>query len=98
MCEWRKMFKEAQKGRMLKSLMKTMLTAFFDAEGIIHHEFVQEKQTVNGKYKYYKEVIKRLINQIHRLRPEFQKRGSWYLLHDNAQAHSSGIVPEFLVK
>jgi hypothetical protein len=27
-----------------------MLTAFFGAKGIIHHEFVPEKQTVNGKF------------------------------------------------
>jgi hypothetical protein len=33
--------------------------AFFDGKGIIHHEFVPEKQTVNGKF--YKEAIKRLI-------------------------------------
>jgi hypothetical protein len=33
---------KAQKVRMQKSRVKTMLTAFFDAEGIIHHEFVLE--------------------------------------------------------
>jgi hypothetical protein len=27
-----------------------MLTAFVDAEGMIHHEFVPEKQIVNGKF------------------------------------------------
>jgi hypothetical protein len=36
-----------------------MLTAFFYAKGVIHLEFVPEKQTINGKF--YKEVIKRLI-------------------------------------
>jgi hypothetical protein len=94
--EWHKMFKKAQKLRMQKSWVKTMLTAFFDAKGIIHHEFVHKQQTVNGKY--YKNVIKRLIAQVHHLRPEFQESGSWYLLHDNALAHSLGIVSEFLAK
>jgi hypothetical protein len=46
---------KAQKVRMEKSWVKTMLTAFFDAKDIIHGEFVPEKQTVNGKF--YKEVI-----------------------------------------
>jgi hypothetical protein len=46
-----------------KSLVKTMLTAFFYAKGIIHHEFVWEKQTVNGKF--YKAVIKMLIARVH---------------------------------
>jgi hypothetical protein len=43
---------------MQKSRVKTMLTAFFDDKGNIHHEFMPQKHTVNGKF--YKEVIKRL--------------------------------------
>jgi hypothetical protein len=39
---------------MQKSLPKTMLAAFYDAKGVIHHEFVSEKQTVSGKF--HKEV------------------------------------------
>jgi hypothetical protein len=76
--------------------VKGILTAFFDAEGIIHAKFVKEKQTVIGKY--YKEVIKRLITRVRHLRPEFQESVSCYLLHDNAQVHSSCVVSEFLVK
>jgi hypothetical protein len=44
---------------MQKLRVKTMLTAFFYAKGIIHHKFVPEKETVNGKF--YKAVIKRLV-------------------------------------
>jgi hypothetical protein len=56
---------------------------------------VPEKQPVNGKF--YKEVVKRLIARIHCIKPEFQESGSWYFLHDNTPAHSSGVVSEFLV-
>jgi hypothetical protein len=73
-----------------------MLTAFFYAKVIIHYEFLTEKQPVNGKF--YKDAIKRLIARVHCVRPEFQESGSWYLLHDNAPAHSSGVVTEFLAK
>jgi hypothetical protein len=59
---------KAQKMRMQKSKVKTMLTAIFYAKGIIHHEFVLEKQTVNSKF--YKEVIKRLSAQDYHVRPE----------------------------
>jgi hypothetical protein len=38
------------------------------------------------------------IRGINNVKPEFQESGSWYLLHDNAPVHSSGIVSEFLVK
>jgi hypothetical protein len=37
---------KTQKLRMQKSLVKTMLPAYFDAKGIIHHEFVPKKQIV----------------------------------------------------
>jgi hypothetical protein len=65
---------KAQKVRMRISWAKTMLTVFFDAVGIIHREFLPEKQTVNGKF--YKEVIKRLITRVHHLRPKLQESGS----------------------
>jgi transposase len=65
-------------------------------KGIIRLEYVPEKQTVNGKF--YKETIKRLMARVHRVRPEFRERGSWYLPPDNAPAYSSGFVSEFLAK
>jgi histone-lysine N-methyltransferase SETMAR len=68
----------------------------FCAEGIIHHEFMTEKQFVNGEF--CNEVIKKLIARVHCVRPEFQESGSWHLLHENAPAHSSGVVSEFLLK
>jgi hypothetical protein len=43
-----------QKAIVQKLRVKITLTAIFDAKGIIHHEFVPEKQTV--KDKFYKEV------------------------------------------
>jgi hypothetical protein len=81
---------------MQKSPVKTMLTTFFDTKGIIHHEFMLEKETVN--FKFYKEVIKTLIAGVHCVRPEFQESGSWYLLHGNAPVHSLGVISKFLVK
>jgi hypothetical protein len=33
---------------MEKPRMKTMFIVFFDAQGVIHREFVREGQTVNG--------------------------------------------------
>jgi hypothetical protein len=43
--EWHERYIEALKVRMQKSWVKTMLTTFFYAKGIIHHEFMAEKQT-----------------------------------------------------
>jgi hypothetical protein len=42
--------------------------------------------------------MKRLVPPVHCVRPEFQESESWYLLYDNAPAHSSGVVSEFMAK
>jgi hypothetical protein len=81
---------------MKKRRVKTMLASFCDAKVIIHHEFVPEKQTVNGKF--CEAVMKRLVAAVHRVRSEFQENGSRFLLHDNAPAHSSSAYSEFLAK
>ncbi|XP_060523192.1 histone-lysine N-methyltransferase SETMAR-like [Cylas formicarius] len=52
-------------------------------------------QTVNGKF--YIEVLKRLKARVFRARPELAERG-WVLHHDNAPAHSSFAVRDFLTK
>jgi hypothetical protein len=57
---------------------------------------VPEKQTLNGQF--YKEVFKKLIARVQSVRLEFQESRSWYVLHDNAPAHSSGLVSELPAK
>jgi hypothetical protein len=74
-----------------------MLTVFSYSKDVIQQEFVPEKQTVKGKF-LYNELIKRLIIRVHRVRLQFQESESWCLLYNNAQAHSSGVVSNFLEK
>ena len=42
--------KRQKKIRLQKSKVKTMLVCFYDSNGIIHHEFVPEGQTVTGSF------------------------------------------------
>jgi hypothetical protein len=53
---------------MEKSRVKIMFV-FFDAQGVIHCEFVPEGQTVNGQF--YLGVMARLLKRIRRVHPEF---------------------------
>jgi hypothetical protein len=40
-------WKTPKKARQVWSNVKTMLIAFFDAEGLVHHEFLPQCQTMN---------------------------------------------------
>ncbi|GFW73046.1 mariner Mos1 transposase [Trichonephila clavipes] len=74
--------------------MKTMPIAFFDSKGLIHKELLSERTTFNAVA--YAEVPKRLLQRFHRVRPEYAKRGSWTLLHDNARPCTALVVWQFL--
>ena len=84
------------KVRMTKSKTKVMLITFFDAQGIIYKEFVPQGTTVNSHY--YLDVLKRLCNRIRRVLPERWTEKDFFLLHDNAPAHTAGIVTQFLAR
>ena len=70
--------------------------SFFDASGVVHHEYLPEGSIVNQTY--YNEVLKRLRDAIRRKRPELRRSGDWFFHHDNAPVHSALRAREFLVK
>jgi hypothetical protein len=47
--------------------MKTMLIIFFNSQGVVHKELIQEGKTVNAEF--YKGVMDRLLKRIHPVRP-----------------------------
>ena len=76
--------------------MKVLLTVFFDCNGVVHHKFLSQGRTVNKEY--YLEVTSRLCKVIRQKCTEFWKNQSWILRHDNAPAHTSILVHDFLGK
>lgn len=94
-CEWHTPDSpRPKKARMSKSKVKTMLIAFFDIRGLVHHEFVPAGTTVNAAF--YVEVLKRLKKRVNRIRPDIAD--NWKLHHDNAPAHTAFIVTNYLTK
>jgi transposase len=73
-----------------------MLTVSFDCEGIIHHEFLLQDQTVNKEY--YLKVMQRLRGAVRRKRSEMWRGKKWLLHHDDAPVHSSLLIHDFLIK
>jgi hypothetical protein len=93
--EWHKRHIEAQKLRMQKSLMKTMLTAFFLCQRQYSTRICgQTGHTVNQVY--YLEVLKRLGEEVKTETTQLFANNSWILYHDNAPSHTALSVREFL--
>jgi len=57
-----------KKARMSKSKVKTMMTVFFDARGVVHKAFLPQEQTVNAAY--YMDVQERLRKRVIRVRKD----------------------------
>ena len=57
-----------KKARHVLSRVKVMLTVFFDSEGVVHYEFLQQGRTVNKEY--YLEVMQRLREAVRKKRPD----------------------------
>jgi hypothetical protein len=73
-----------------------MLIAFFDAEGLVHHEFLPQHQTMNQTV--YITILQRLRDAVRRKRPHKWSSGTWRLHHGNAPFHAALSVREFLAK
>jgi len=80
----------------MKSNVKTMLIAFFNNDGLVHHVYIPRGQMVNKEL--YKTVLQFLCDAVHRHRPEKWRSSNWILHHDNAPAHRAVTTNEFLVK
>ena len=87
---------KTQKAHMQKSELKTMLICFSDQDRIVHREFVPPGMTVNADF--YCDVLRRLRENVRRKRPQKWQNQNLIIHHDNAPAHRSFKVSQFLAK
>ena len=85
-----------KKARQVRSNEKVLITIYFDCRRVVHHEFLPKGRKVNKEY--YLQVMRNLREAIRKKRPDLWKNKNWLLHHDNAPAHTSLIVREFLAK
>jgi len=83
-----------KKAHIQKSKLKTMLICFLDQEGIVHREFVPPGMTVNADF--YCDVLRRLRENVQCKRPQKWQNQNLIIHHDNAPAHRSFKVSQFL--
>ena len=69
---------------------------FFDAGGIVHHEFVPQGRTVN--HEVYMSILRCMREALRCHRPDLWASGQWTVLHDNARPHAALSVSRFLTK
>ncbi|UYV71433.1 hypothetical protein LAZ67_8003173 [Cordylochernes scorpioides] len=85
-----------KEARQVRSNVKVLLTVFFDCRGVVNHEFLPQGRTVNKEY--YLQVMRNLREAIRQKLPDLWKNKNWLLHHDNAPAHTSLLVRDFLAK
>lgn len=79
-----------------QSGVKVMLITFFDMQGVVHSEFLPPGQTINQQI--YREILWRLLCSVQEKRPQLWQDKSLLLHHDDAPAHSSLSIRQFLAK
>jgi histone-lysine N-methyltransferase SETMAR len=79
----------------LKMAARPSTIAFFDAEGLVHHEFLPQHQTMNQTD--YITILQCLRDAVRRKWHHKWSSGTW-LLHYNAPCHTALNVREFLAK
>jgi hypothetical protein len=62
----------------------------------MHKEFVPERKRVNAEF--YKGEMDRLLKHIQRVRPAAFCSRDFFFLHDNAPAHKTASVCQFLFR
>jgi hypothetical protein len=70
---------EAERARQARSKVKSMLIILFDNKWIVPKEFVLAGQTVNSAYCC--DVLRRMLENVRRLRPELWREKNWLLHH-----------------
>ena len=86
---------DQRRGTRCEAKQRSCYWRFFDSEGIVH-EYTPDGQTINKEF--YLEVLQRLRESVHWKWPEKWWDGDWILHHDNAPAHTSHLVQQFLAK
>jgi hypothetical protein len=66
------------------------------SRGLFTNKFVQAGQTVNSAYCC--DVLRRLHENVRRLRPELSQQRDWLLHHDNAPSHIFFFTREYVTK
>ena len=86
----------AEQTEVPKVLHQDHVDKFFNSQGRVHREFVPEGKTVNAEF--YKGVMDCLLKCIQHVYPAASCSRDFFLLHDNAPAHTAASFWQFLTQ
>jgi len=95
LCNGRVLGLQDPKSTYAKKQIEDDAHCFFDQEGILHREFVPPGMMANADF--YFDVL-RLRENVRRKRPQKWQNQNLIIHHDNAPAHRSFNVSQFLAK
>ncbi len=77
------------------SVRKVMVAVFWDAQGIIHREFVPRGDTMDSPM--YRQILRNLRESVRRKRPALwrNRRTQFWLQHDGAGPHRAQIMLDY---
>lgn len=87
---------KTKKNQQVRLNVRVLLIIFSDFIGVVHYRFLPYDRKVNNSY--YMEIMHQLRETIRRKRLELWNLQLTKLHHDNAPAHASVFVREFLYK
>ncbi len=93
---WPKSATRPHKPRLDRYCPKVMMVAFFDANGLIHWEFVPHGAGVTGEL--YIEILKRFHVAMARKRPQLWKDQNFVLQQDGAPVHRCDATTRFMTR
>ena len=84
-----------KKAKVVPSAGKVMATVFWDSQGVILIDYIEKGKTITGAY--YSSLLDRLKTELQEKRPRLAHKKVLFH-HDNAPAHSSGVVAAKLME
>jgi hypothetical protein len=85
-----------KKSRQVKNKTKSVHISFCDIEVIVYKGFILSGQAISSTY--YCDVLRWLLKNVWRLRPELWRQKSWLLHHDSSPSHTASFTRVFFTK
>ncbi len=83
-----------QKPRLERAMLKVMLTIFWDLQGMVMREFIEDSRGITAQV--HLQLLRRLREKVRCQHPQVWINDTWRIQQDNAPAHRARVVQEWM--